>query len=61
VTLGNTVGEIGDVTILDPPTQVEVHALGDKWEELVDDLRALSVLVHALRGARGGGGGEGWA
>jgi hypothetical protein len=51
VTLGNTEGEIGEFTISDPPTQAEVHALGDKWEELVDDLRALSTLVHALRAA----------
>ena len=51
VTLGNTNGEIGGLTISDPPTQAEVHALRDKCEELADDVRALSVLVHALRGA----------
>jgi len=51
VTLGNTDGEIGSLTISDPPTQAEVQALRDKCEELADDLRALSALVHALRGA----------
>lgn len=33
------------------PTQAEVQALRDKCEELADDVRALSVLVHALRTA----------
>ena len=51
VTLGNTDGEIGGLTISDPPTQAEVQALRDKCEELADDVRALSTLVHALRGA----------
>ncbi|MCL4181639.1 MAG: hypothetical protein KJ072_28365 [Verrucomicrobia bacterium] len=51
VTLGNTDGEIGGLTISDPPTQAEVQALRDKCEELADDVRALSALVHALRGA----------
>jgi hypothetical protein len=51
VTLGNTDGAIGGLTISDPPTQVEVQALRDKCEELADDVRALSALVHALRGA----------
>jgi len=51
VTLGNTDGEIGSLTISDPPTQVEVQALRDRCEELADDVRALSALVHALRGA----------
>ncbi len=50
-TLGNTDGEIGELTISDPPTQAEVQALRDKCEELADDVRALSTLVHALRGA----------
>ena len=50
VTLGNTEGEIGGLTISDPPTQAEVQALRDKCEELADDVRALSALVHALRG-----------
>ncbi len=30
VTLGNTDGEIGGLTISDPPTQTEVQALRDK-------------------------------
>ena len=51
VTLGNTDGEIGSLTISDPPTQAEVQALRDKAEELGDEVRALSALVHALRGA----------
>jgi hypothetical protein len=51
VTLGNTDGAIGGQTISDPPTQAEVQALGDKCEELADDVRALSTLIHALRGA----------
>jgi hypothetical protein len=51
VTLGNADGEIAGLTISDPPTQGEVQALRDKCEELADDLRALSTLVHALRGA----------
>jgi hypothetical protein len=33
------------------PTQVEVQALRDTCEELADDVRALSALAHALRGA----------
>jgi hypothetical protein len=51
VTLGNTDDEIGGLTISDPPTQAEVQALRDKCEELADDVRALSTLVHALRAA----------
>jgi hypothetical protein len=51
VTLANTDGEIGGLTISNPPTQAEVQALRDKAEELADDVRALSTLVHALRGA----------
>jgi hypothetical protein len=35
----------------DPPTQAEVQVLRDKTEELADDVRALSALVHSLRGA----------
>ena len=35
----------------DPPAQAEVQALRDKAEGLADDVRALSALVHALRGA----------
>jgi hypothetical protein len=48
-TLGNTDGEIGGLTISDPPTQAEVQALRDKSGELADDVPALSALVHALR------------
>jgi hypothetical protein len=60
VTLQN-LGAIGGLTISDPPTQVEVQALRDKCEELADDVRALSALAHALRGALvAGGGGQGW-
>jgi len=51
VTLGNSDGEIGGLTISDPPTQAEVQALRDACEELADDVRALSTLVHALREA----------
>jgi len=51
VTLGNADGGTGGLTISDPPTQPEVQALRDKCEELADDVRALSTLVHALRGA----------
>lgn len=51
VTLGNADGEIGGLTISDPPTQAEVQALRDACEELADDVRALSTLVHALRTA----------
>jgi hypothetical protein len=51
VALGNVDGEIGGLAISDPPTQAEVQALRDKCEELADDVRALSALMHALRGA----------
>ena len=51
VTMGNVDGEIGGFTISDPPIQVEVQALRDEWEELADDVRALSTLVDALRRA----------
>ncbi len=44
-------GQIADLTISDPPTQAEVQALRDKCEELADDVRTLSTLVHALREA----------
>jgi hypothetical protein len=39
------------LTISNPPTQAEVQALRDACEELADDVRALSILVHALRAA----------
>jgi hypothetical protein len=32
-------------------TQAEVQALRDQCEELADDVRTLSALVHALRRA----------
>jgi hypothetical protein len=51
VTLGNSDGEIGGLTISDPPTPAEVQALRDKCEELADDVRAFSALVHELRTA----------
>jgi hypothetical protein len=51
VTLGNVDGEIGGLMISDPPTQAELQALRDRCEELADDVRALSTLVQALRGA----------
>jgi len=51
VTLGNVDGEIGALLISDPPTQAEVQALRDKAEELADDLRNLSTLIHSLRTA----------
>ena len=51
MTLGNTDGEISGLTIPAPPIQAAVQALHDKAEELADDVRALSMLVHALRGA----------
>lgn len=51
VTLGNTDDAIGGLTISDPPTQAEVQGLRDACEELTDDVRVLSSLVHAVRGA----------
>jgi len=51
VTLGNADGEISGLTISDPPTRAEVQALRDKCEELADDLRSLSALIHSLRKA----------
>ena len=60
MTLGNTDGEISGLTISNPPTQAEVQALRDKCEELADDVRALSTLIHALRTALvGAAGGQG--
>ncbi len=49
VTLGNTNGEIGGLTISAAYSQAEVQALRDKCEELADDVRALSVLLHQIR------------
>jgi len=51
VTMGNTNGEISGLTISNPPTQAEVTALRDACEELADDVRAVLVLLHALRSA----------
>lgn len=51
VTLGNANSEISDLTISASYTQAEVQALRDKCEELADDVRALSALVHAQRTA----------
>jgi len=52
ITLGNTDGEIGGLTIppdgRDPPAQAEVQALRDTCEELADDVQALSATVHVL-------------
>lgn len=51
VTLGNADNEIGVLTISAAYSQAEVTALRDKAEELADDVRNLSTLVHALRTA----------
>lgn len=51
VTLGNTDNEISGLTISVGYSQTEVQALRDKCEELADDVRNLSTLVHALRTA----------
>lgn len=51
VTLGNTDNEIGGLAIGGTYTQAEVQALRDKCEELADDVRNLSTLIHALRTA----------
>lgn len=51
VTLGNNNNEIGGLTISAAYDQAEVTALRDKAEELADDVRALSVLLHAIRTA----------
>lgn len=49
VTLGNTDGMIGSLTISAAYSQAEVQALRDKCEQLADDVRALSVLLHQIR------------
>jgi len=51
VSLGNANSEIGGLTISAAYDQTEVQALRDKCEELADDVRALSLLVHAQRQA----------
>ncbi len=49
VTLGNANAEIGGLTISAAYSQSEVEALRDKCEELADDVRALSTLLHQIR------------
>lgn len=49
VTLGNANSEISDLTFSAEYSKTEVEALRGKCEELADDVRALSTLVHALR------------
>lgn len=51
VTLGNTNGAVGGLTLGSSYSQSEVQALRDACETLADDVRALSTLVHALRTA----------
>lgn len=51
VTLGNTDNEIGGLTISAAYSQAEVQAFLAKSEELADDVRALSVLLHSIRTA----------
>jgi hypothetical protein len=51
VTLGNANSEIGGLTIGSTYSESEVEAFRDKCEELADDVRALSTLVHSLRTA----------
>lgn len=51
--LGNTDGEIGGLTISDPPTQLEIQELSDKCEELADGVR---VAIDAGPRAPGGAG-----
>ena len=51
MTLGNTYGAIGGLGIGATYSQAEVQALRDKCEQLADDVRALSALIHALRTA----------
>ena len=51
VTLGNANSEIGGLTIGSTYSESEVEALRDKCEELADDVRALSTLIHSLRTA----------
>ena len=49
--LGNVDREIAGLSISDPPPQAEVQALRDACEELADDVRNLSTLIHSLRSA----------
>jgi hypothetical protein len=50
-TLGNTDNAIGGLSIGATYSQAEVQALREKCEQLADDVRALSTLIHALRTA----------
>jgi hypothetical protein len=47
VTLGNADGEIGGLTVSDPPTQAEIQALRDKCEELAVVLSYLLIGVNS--------------
>lgn len=48
VTLGNTNGEIGGLTISVAYSQGEVQALRDKCEELADDVRNIKAALVTL-------------
>ena len=50
MTLGNTDNAIGGLSIGATYSQAEVQALRDKCEQLADDVRALSTLIHAQNG-----------
>jgi hypothetical protein len=56
VTSGQLVEQRQLLRVSDPPTQAEVQSLLDAHEELADDLRNLSTLIHSLRAAVVGGG-----
>lgn len=49
ITLGNTDNEIGGLMMGATYSQAEVQALRDKCEELADDVRAISILLHRVR------------
>jgi hypothetical protein len=49
--MGNLDGVIAALAVSNPPTQAEMQALRAACEVLADDVRALHVLVHALRTA----------
>lgn len=51
ITLGNTDGAIGGLTISAAYDQAEVQALRDQTEILADDVRNLTTLVRAIRTA----------
>jgi hypothetical protein len=56
VTLGNTDGKIGGFTISSAYSQAELQALRNECEELADDVKSVSTLIHALRAALPDGG-----